>query len=135
MNTQEAKLDTLEVTPKLRKSVLITCASMAFVVLASAYSLWQVRQFIEAFTDGELPLMFRIIMVLAIACGTFTLLGMAGYAVAALPVLARGRQRAIERLLYAQGWLWTLMGVTMGGLVIVALIGKIANFVGNLWPF
>ena len=29
----------------------------------------------------------------------------------------------------------TLMGVTLGGLLILAVLGKIANFVGSLWPF
>lgn len=144
MNTQEAQLssrpsrpesDTLEATPKLRKSVLITCASMAFIVLTSTYSLWRTRQFLDAFTGGELPLMFRVVMVLVGACAMFTVLGMIGYAVAALPVLARGRQRSIERLLHAQGWLWMLMGVTLGGLMILVLLGKIADFFGNLWPF
>jgi ABC-type multidrug transport system fused ATPase/permease subunit len=139
MDTQEQfkqpHPDTLEVTPQLRKSVLITCASMVFLVLASTYSLWRTRQFVEAFTGGELPLMFRVMMMLAVACAMFTVLGMIGYGVAALPVLARGRQRSIERLLDAQGWLWMLMGGTLGGLLILVLLGKVANFVGNLWPF
>jgi ABC-type multidrug transport system fused ATPase/permease subunit len=127
--------DTLEVTGPLRKSVVITCASMVIVVLASMYSLWQTRQFVAAFTGGELPLMFRVMMLLAGACALFTVLGMVGYTLAALPVLSRGRQRAIERLLNAQGWLWSLMGVTLGGLLLLAVLGKLANFIGSLWPF
>jgi ABC-type multidrug transport system fused ATPase/permease subunit len=133
--SNQPRPDTLEVTPQLRKSVVITCASMAVVVLASTYSLWRTRQFVAAFTGGELPLMFRVMMLLAGACALFTLLGMVGYALAALPVLSRGRQRAIERLLNAQGWLWSLMGVTLGGLLILAVLGKVANFIGSLWPF
>jgi hypothetical protein len=127
--------DQLEVTPQVRRSVLVTCASMAVMVLASSYSLWSARQFMSAFTGGDLPLMFRVMMLLVAGCALFTALGMIGYVLAALPVLARGRQRSIERLLEAQGWLWTLMGVTLGGLLLLVVVAKLASFVGSLWPF
>jgi hypothetical protein len=129
------KDQSLEVSPQVRRSVLLTCVSMAIMVVASSYSLWRTKQFMLAFTGGEVPLMFRVVMLLVAVCALFTLLGMFGYAIAAMPVLARGRQRSIERLLEAQGWLWTLMGVTLGGLVLLVVVGKLANFVGSLWPF
>jgi hypothetical protein len=133
--SNQPRQGTLEVTPQLRRSVLITCASMVMMVLVSSYSLWRTRQFVAELSGGDLPLMFRVLMLLVAACGLFTVLGMVGYVVAALPVLARSRQRAIERLLEAQGWLWTLMGVTLGGLLLLVVLGKFASFVGSLWPF
>jgi hypothetical protein len=132
---KQTRPDALGVTPQLRRSVLVTCASIATTVLVSGYSLWSMRQLVMAFTGGDVPLMFRVLMLLVVACALFTVLGMLGYVLAALPVLARGRQRAIERLLEAQGWLWTLMGVTLAGLVLLIVLGKVMSFVGSLWPF
>lgn len=126
------RAETLQVSPQLRKSVAVTCASMGTTVLASAYGLWRTRQMLDAFTGGELPFMFRALMVLVGVCAVFTVIGMTVYVFAALPVLVRGRQRAIERLLTAQGWLWTLMGVSIAGLIGVAMLSKIANLVGLL---
>lgn len=127
--------DTLSNTPALRKSVAITCASMATVVLATLYQGWRTRQMLDAFTGGELPIALRIILVLMFVCASVAALGMGIYGLAAVPVLARARQRAIERLLSAQALLWGLIGVSIVGLFGVAILGKIFNFLANLWPF
>jgi hypothetical protein len=127
--------DTISNTPALRKSVAITCGAMATVVLATLYQSWRARQMLDAFTGGELPLALRIVLALVLVCAGVTALGMTLYVLAAMPVLARARQRAIERLLSAQAVLWALMGVSIAGMFCVAILGKIFNFLSGLWPF
>jgi hypothetical protein len=127
--------DSLSNTPALRKSLAITCASMATVVLATLYQGWRTRQMLDAFTGGELPLGLKVVLLLVLVWASVTALGMVVYVLAALPVLARARQRAIERLLSAQALLWALMGVSIAGLFCVAILGKIFNFLSGLWPF
>lgn len=135
----EVAPDTLANTPALRKSVLITCASMTTVVLTTLLGIWQTRQMIDAFAGSELPFSAKVAFVLTLAClGVVALamaVGMVLYILAALPVLARARQRSIERLLSAQAWLWGLMGVSIAGLLCMAILAKILSFFGSLSPF
>jgi len=127
--------DSLVNTPSLRKSVVITCASMATIVLATVYQSWRARQMLDAFTGGELPFALKVVLALTLVFASVTALGMVIYVLAAIPVLARARQRAIERLLSAQAVLWGLMGVSLAGLFCVAILGKLLNFLSGLSPF
>jgi hypothetical protein len=90
---------------------------------------------LDAFTGGELPFALKVVLGLALVCAGITALGMTIYVLAAIPVLARARQRAIEALLSAQAVLWAMIGVSIAGLIGVAILGKIYNFLSSLWPF
>lgn len=127
--------DTLLNTPALRKSVVITCASMATLVLVSLVQFWRAREMFDAFTGGDIPLTVKLLLGLVAVCMSFTVVGMVGYVIAALPVLARARQRSIERLLSAQALLWWSIGATFAGLFVLAILGKVLNFLSSLWPF